>query len=183
MTLEQNKELKAKASTEGFFVGILWLFAFSSYILQFSAPSMTFVAMAVSASSVILTISRLRRYRNSFLDELPFFKAFVYSLLVYFYASLIMALGQWVYFQFIDQGYLMSEYTKQLDTPEIKEMLKGMTELKSEDVKMMLEQVASLRPIDIAMQFLSSNILLSVILSIATALFSFGKATKPLANR
>lgn len=181
MTLEQYKELKAKAATEGFYVGLLWLFSFAAYVCQFMIPSASFAMMIASAASVIMTISRLRLYRNRYLDELPYFKAFVYSLMVYFYASLIMACGQWVYFQFIDQGFLLSEYVKMIDKPEFKVLLNEVPELKPDDVKMMFEQVASLRPIDLAMQFLSTNILISVFLAFFTAMLSFGKATTPIA--
>ncbi len=183
MTFEQYKDLKAKASFEGLYVGLMWLFSFAAFVMQFSIPNLSLISMGTAAASVVLVIVRLRRYRNEKLDELPYFKAFMYCLLVFFYASLVMALGQWIYFQYIDQGFLMQSYVKQLESPEFKELMKGVSELKPEDVKLMLEQVSELRAIDIAMQFLSTNIVISVILSMITAFFAAGKATLPLAKR
>ncbi len=178
MNVDDYKALKATAATEGLYTGLAWVASFACFIGQFANPSLSMASMLIALLSVIFVIIRLRRYRDTKLDELPFFKAFVYSLSVFLYASLVMALGQWIYFQFLDQGYMIQEYMKQLQKPEIMEVLKGIEGFKEDDLQFVLDQFNSLRPIDIAFQFLSTNIILGLLLSFPVAALSMGKSVK-----
>lgn len=178
MNTEDYKALKSTAATEGLYTGLLWVVSFACFIGQFASPSLSFVSMFVALLSVVLVIKRLRNYRNTKLDTLSFFKAFVYAMSVFLYASLIMALGQWIYFQFIDHGYMIQEYMKQIQKPEFTEMLTGIEGFKEDDLQFIIEQFNSLRPIDIAFQFLSTNIVIGLLLSFPVAALSMGKAVK-----
>lgn len=157
-------------------MGLLWVASFACFVGQFAAPSLSMVSMLLALLSIVLLIIRLRKYRNANLKELPFFKAFVYSMSVFLYASLVMALGQWIYFQFLDNGYMMQEYMKQLNQPEFLEMMKGIDGFKQDDLQFLFEQISQLRPIDITFQFLSSNIIIGLILSFPVAMLTMGKS-------
>jgi len=178
MTIEDYKALRAKAATEGLYTGLLWLASFACYVGQFSVPNLVLGTMLFGFVSLLMMIVRLRSYRNANLDELPFSKAFLYALSVFLYASLIMALGQWAYFQFLDNGYLFSEYTKQMNSAEMQELLKGLNGFDPEYINIALEEINALRPIDLTFQFLSVNITLGLFLSIPIAFLTMGKGVK-----
>ena len=56
---------------------------------------------------------RLKRFRDNVLEGvISFSRALLYSMLVYFYAALLMAAAQFVYFQFIDNGFMLSQYAE-----------------------------------------------------------------------
>ena len=180
MNVEDYKALKAKAATEGFYTGLLWVASFACFVGQFAWPSMSMLSMLIAFMSLLFVIKRLRGYRDARLDYLPFSKAFVYSISVFLYASLIMALGQWVYFQFLDHGYMVQQYMKQMQSPEMQEMLKGIEGFKPDDLQFILEQFSALRPIDIAFQFLSTNVIIGLLVSLPVATLSMGKGRKSL---
>ena len=89
-------------------------------------------------------------------------------MLIYFYAALLMAAAQFVYFQFIDHGFMLSQYAEITGTPEFKTMLSAYG-MRPEDMKLAMDNLAALRPIDIALQFLSTNIILGLIVSLPIA--------------
>lgn len=181
MSLEEYKALKAKAPQEGLVVGVLWVAAFACYIGQLSQPILGLMVMPLSLISVFVVVNRLRGYRNQYLDFLPYFKAFVYLFLVFLYASLIMALGQWIYFQFMDQGFLYGEIMKMMETAEFKQAMdvyKGMEGFDENMFKVAVDQIAEMRPIDIAFQFLSIDVVVSLFLSLFLAMLSMGKAVR-----
>ena len=82
--------------------------------------------------------------------------------------ALLMAAAQFVYFQFIDQGFMLSKYAEITNTPEFKTMLSAYG-MKPDDMKLAMDNLASLRPIDIALQFLTTNIILGFMISLPIA--------------
>ena len=89
-------------------------------------------------------------------------------MLVYFYAALLMAAAQFIYFQFIDQGFMLSQYEEITNTDEFKTLLNAYG-VKQEEMRLAIDNIASLRPIDIALQFLTTNIILGFMVSLPIA--------------
>lgn len=178
MSLEEYKALKAKSPQEGLVVGLLWLAVFACYIGQLKYPILGLLWMPFGVLSLVVPIDHLRGYRNRKLDYLPYFKAFVYLFMVFLYATLIMALGQWIYFQFMDGGFLYSELMKTYDSPEFKQLFDTYKDVEGFDLdifKAAIDHFFSLRPIDIAFQFLSLDVVASLFLALFAALLSMGK--------
>jgi hypothetical protein len=100
---------------------------------------------------------------------MSFARAYGFSILTYLYAALLFAVAQFLYFQYMDNGFLVSQYSLQASSPQIQEMMKlyGLTE---QDIRFALENIAALRPIDIALQFFSTNLMLGVFVSLPMAL-------------
>ncbi len=181
MNAEEYKALKAMAPQEGLVVGVLWVAAFACYIGQLQFTILGLFVMPLSFLSVFVAVNHLRGYRNRFLDSLPYFKAFVYLFQVFLYASLIMALGQWIYFQFMDNGFLYNEITKVMGSAEFKQAMEVYKDMEGFDenmFKVAVDQISGMRPIDIAFQFLSIDVIVSLFLSLFLAMLSMGKAVK-----
>ena len=87
--------------------------------------------------------------------------------MTYFYATILMAVGQYVYFQFIDQGYMVNQTIAMLSMPET---AKVVTEVYGMDPKQMIAilqaTMGTIRPIEIAFQFLTLNVILGIIISV-----------------
>lgn len=168
-TREEYEQLKAFARIDGATVGGLWILSFAFFIGEFYNPLFGFVSLIVGTASIVVATLRLRKFRDNVLDGIiSFRRALLYSMLTYFYAALLMAAAQFVYFQFIDQGFLMSQYATMTETPEFKTMLTAYG-MKPEDMKVAMENIAALRPIDIALQFLTMNIILGFMVSLPIA--------------
>lgn len=168
-TREEYEQLKAYARTDGAIVGGLWILSFAFFIGEFYNPLLGFLSLIVGAYSLVFASLRLRRYRNTALNGvISFRRALFYSMMIYFYAALLMAAAQFVYFQFIDQGFMLSKYAEITNTPEFKTMLSAYG-MKPDDMKLAMDNLASLRPIDIALQFLTTNIILGFMISLPIA--------------
>lgn len=168
-TREDIEQFKAFARVDGAIVGGLWILSFALFVGEFHNPLLGLPAMIAGVASVVVAALRLRRYRNEALDGvMSFRRAFGYGVLTYAYAALLMAAAQYVYFQFIDHGFLISRYVDMTTTDEFKAMTK-LYGLRSDDVKQAIDALSALRPIDIALQFFTTNIMLGVMISLPVA--------------
>lgn len=165
-TREEYEQLKDYARIDGAIVGGLWILSFAMFIGEFYNPLFGFASLFTGVFSLVFAAMRLRRYRDTGLDGIiSFRRAMLYSMLTYFYAALLMAAAQFIYFQFIDHGFMLSQYAEITNTPEFKTMLSAYG-MKPEDMKLAMDNIAALRPIDIALQFLSTNIILGLVISL-----------------
>ena len=168
-TREEYEQLKEYARRDGAIVGLLWILSFTLFIGEFYNPLLGFASFLVGAYSLVFASMRLRRYRDTALGGvISFRRALLFSMLIYFYAALLMAAAQFVYFQFIDHGFMLSQYAEITSTPEFKTMLSAYG-MKPDDMKLAMDNLAALRPIDIALQFLSTNIILGLVVSLPIA--------------
>lgn len=168
-TREEYEQLKAFARIDGAMVGGLWILSFACFVGEFHNPVLGMVSLLTGVFSIIFAAIRLRLFRDNVLDgRISYRRAFGYSLLTYAYASLLMAAAQYIYFQFIDHGFLISRYMEMTSTEEFKTAM-GLYGIKQADMAAALETLSKLRPIDIAMQFITTNIILGVIISLPVA--------------
>lgn len=166
---EDYEQLKAFARVDGAMLGGLWILSFACFIGEFYDPVAGIAAVAVGVGSLVFACLRLRRFRDVVLGGyISFRRGFCFSMFVFFYASLLMAAGQFVYFQFLDHGFMLAKYTEIMSAPEFKAMLQlyGLTDA---EMKMLIDNLSALRPIDIALQFLTTNIILGIMISLPMA--------------
>lgn len=86
----------------------------------------------------------------------------------YVLPSLLTSAAHYIYFAFIDQGYILNTCREMLTTLN-REELPGMEEYLRQ-MKENLDMVSSLTPTDIVLKMLGSNIYYCTLLSIPTAL-------------
>lgn len=179
-TREEYEQLRAFARIDGAIVGGLWIVSFAFFIGEFSYPVLANLALLAGVASIVTATLRLKRFRDNVLDGvITFGRALLYGMLVYFYASLLMAAAQFVYFQFIDQGFLMTQYATIVSTPEFKSMIKAYG-MRPEDTDLIIDNISALRPIDIALQFFSLNIIMGFFVSLPVAVMLKSKYKRKL---
>ncbi len=165
---DEFRQYTAFARIDGAIMGGLWIASFACFIGEFSSPALGFAAFALALGSVFVGFFRLRNFRNRILGGfITFGRATVYSILTYFYAALLLAVAQYVYFQFIDNGYLMNQYVTMLSTPEYVSVVKNVYGMDAKEmIDIIQTSMSSMRPIEIAFQFLTINVILAIIISI-----------------
>lgn len=168
-TREEYEQLKAYARIDGAIVGGLWIISFGFFIGEFYNASLGIFSMITGLSSVFVVTMRLRRFRDNVLNgTISFRRAFGYSMLTFAYAALLMAAAQYVYFQFIDNGFIVSRYMEMTSTPEFKALAQAYG-FKETELRTAINTLSELRPIDLSFQFLTTNIIIGVILSLPLA--------------
>jgi len=165
MTPAEYIQMKAFARVDGALLALLWIGSFACYVLGLATPFYGLVAMLLMVATPFFVGARLGKFRDVGLGGIiSLRRGWAYSVYVFFYAAILLALAQYVYFAFIDQGYLMLAFTQALSTPEAKQMIEdaGMQQA----VRESLESMGQLRPIDYALNVLTFNIMVGIVLGL-----------------
>lgn len=164
--------LSGSARIEGARLGVFWLVSFALFIGSFTMS----LCGALWIATILLTpfyvgIRTEAFGRSMGAEGITYFEALGHSFLSFFYASLIFAIGQWAYFQYLDHGMVLSNYISILNDSKMRESLSaiGYTQ---EIIDQLIEAMQSLRPIDIALQFMWSNVVAGFFISLTTALYA-----------
>ncbi|MGN1376136.1 MAG: DUF4199 domain-containing protein [Prevotella sp.] len=172
ITREDIEQLKAFARVDGLITGGLWIISFACFVGEFNYPALGIVSILTALTSIIIVGMRVRRYRDSVLDGIISTKrAYAYCFLIFAYSSLLMAAAQYIYFQFIDQGYIISMYSAMTDTAEFKALMAAY-KISNEELQAAINSFSDLRPIDIAFQFFTTNIIIGTIISLPIAMLT-----------
>ena len=169
MTAPEYIQLKAFARQDGAFLALLWVAAFILYVIGVQNQILGLAAVLLVVYTPIFVGERLGKFRDYGREGIiSFRRGYAYSVLVFFYGGVLFALAQYLYFAFMDNGYLLSQFSKMVTSEEAQQMLKqyGMTEMMDES----LQQMASTRPIDYALNMLTINITLGFVLGVPISL-------------
>ena len=168
MTPEEFYQLKAFARQDGALLSLLWIGSFACYILGTATPMLGTVALILIVASPFFAANRLRHFRDGAREGvISFMRGYAYTALTFFYAALLLAAAIYIYFAFIDNGYLLSTINQFLGTKEGKQLIElyGM----KDQLQANLNALAELRPIDYAVNMLSVNITIGLILGLPIA--------------
>lgn len=170
ITREDLEQLKAYARIDGLITFGLWILSFACFVGEFNYPALGLVSMLTALTSVFIVAIRVRRYRDMVVEgAISLRRSYFYCLLVFAYSSLLFAAAQYVYFQFIDNGYIVSVYSEMTGTPEFKALMSAYG-VSHDEINTAIDGLSNLRPIDLAFQFFTTNIVIGTIISFPIAL-------------
>lgn len=163
MTPSEYLQLKAFARIDGGLLALLWSASFACYIKGLQYPVLGITALLLMLLTPFYVAYRLKRFRDVDLNGvISLMRGWAFVALVFFYGAVLLALVQYVYFAYIDHGYLLSYFHQAMESQEMKDMLNtyGMSEMMNESVQMLSE----MRPIDYALNVLTLNITFGLII-------------------
>lgn len=164
-------QLKAFARQDGFFLFLLWIASFAIVVMN---PTSTWGSLLGLATPFFVGWL-LVRFRNYALNGvISFRRGLAFSLFTFFYASLLFAVAQFVYFRFIDDGAFVSMLLQSIRTLEPFYKANGMA---ISDLQQSLTMIGRLSPIEISFVFMMQNFLAGFILSFPIAFFGQKKKT------
>lgn len=176
ITSEQVIQLKAFARQDGAIMGLLWIASFVCFAMSQTQPLLSFAFDISIVGIPYVAAAFARRYRDAVLGGcISFRRCFFYVQLIFLYATLILAIGQWAYFEFVDHGQLVGGMMKSINSPEFQPVLEAYRYSK-EEVNKQMEMLTQTRPIDFALTFVWVNVIAGTILAWIIALFT--KRTK-----
>ena len=162
-------QLKAFARQDGALLALLWVAIFLLYIIGVSNQMLGLAAVLLLFYLPFFVGERLKKFRDYGREGLiSFRRGYVYTILVFFYGGILFAVAQYLYFAFMDNGFLLSQFSKMVTSEEGKALLQqyGMQQMVDES----LHEMASIRPIDYALNMLTINICLGFILGLPISL-------------
>lgn len=160
--------MKAFARQDGALLSLLWIGGFICYIQGLVNPLMAMLALLLIVTSPFFAANRLRHFRDYAREGIiTFQRGYAYTVLTFFYGGLLLAVAMFIYFNFIDQGYLLGKLTDAMNSAEGKEVIKayGMSSQMEEG----LRELAAMRPIDYALNMLAVNITAGFLLGLPIA--------------
>ena len=166
---ENKSTLQEYAMRYGTAMGIFWACKFVLFPLGMSMPLLLIIFFILTLSVPILGYLFVRKYREQQCEGvLNFSKAYIFTIFMYMFASLFVAVIHYLYFRYIDNGMIVNTYQGMIDqmnavaTGDMKESL--------EQFRTALDVVSSLTPLEITLQLLTQNVFYCTILAIPTAL-------------
>ncbi len=170
MTTGQTKSLQEHAMRFGTAMGLFWIFKFIFLPLGFKVPFLQLLFVILTCSVPFLGYRYARTFRDKYCDgEINFIRAYTFILFMYFFAALLTSAGHFIYFNFIDDGFITSTYLSQLET--LKSNVTGEMETSVEQLIETFNIIASMSPIQITLQLIFQNIFYGSLLALPTALF------------
>lgn len=165
------QDLRAYAGQCGAVIGGLWISSFACFIGGLTYPGLSLICMLLGISSIFATGSLVRRFRRTTAD-IRFGMAWWMSILMFIYASLLMAVAQYIYFRYMDNGFLADYYASIMQQPEFATLMQYAQG--GQDYQDVMEQVINMlrtiSPIELTFQFMIYNFFLGIFLSIPAAL-------------
>ncbi len=156
-------QLKAFARQDGFLLFLLWIASFAVIVNNPASSWGSLLAMATPFYVGYL----LARFRNFALDGvISFRRALAFSLYTFFYASLLFAVAQFVYFRYLDNGTFMTMLLTSVKALEPVYRAQGIS---MSELQQSLSMIGQLPPVETAFIFMMQNILIGAILSFPIA--------------
>lgn len=156
-------QLKAFARIDGLWLALLWTASFAA--IMYLPQSM--MGSVLMFATPMLMAWRLIKFRNYALDGvISFRRALAYGCYTILYASLLFAVVQALYFQFLDGGRFLQMMNDALQTvePVYKQSGIDLTQPKAA-----IEQIGSMKPIELAFVFMMQNLTFGFFLSLIVA--------------
>jgi hypothetical protein len=168
MTPLEYKQLKAFAKQDGALLSLLWIGSFICYIKGLTYPSLGTAALLLIISSPFFAANRLRHFRDVAREgAITFLRGYAYTILIFFYAGLLLAAVIYVYFAFIDDGFLLGKFNTLVHSTEGAKILD--VYCMRREMEEGLKQLAEMRPIDFALNMLTINITSGLFLGLPIA--------------
>ena len=161
----------AYARVYGLYMGIFWAVKFVFFPLGFSYPVFSFIFLLLTIMVPFVGAWFVKKIRDGVLDgRLGFWQAFLLSTNIYMYASLIAAIVHFIYFRFIDNGFILNSYLESVN--QMQELLgSGEAAANIEMLKANVELMGTLSPIQIVFSLLSNKVVFGLFISLLAAVF------------
>ncbi len=170
---ENRSYLQKYAMHFGTYMGAYWILKFILLPLMFAIPFFQLLYVILTLSVPIIGYYYAKTYRDKVCGGvIQFSHAVLFTIFMYMFASLLVAVAHYIYFQFIDHGFIFNALADQAierspALQENKELMKDMFDA---------DKINSLSAIDITMQILSLDVFFGSILAIPTGLMVMKKA-------
>ena len=167
--VENRAYMQKFAMHFGTYMGVFWILKFALFPLGFKIPFLMILFFCLTLAVPFMGYFYVRSYRDKICHgAISFGHACIFTIFMYVFASLLASVAHYVYFAFIDNGYVLEAYTNMVN--QLFELNPTMTDEK-EMITTALDELRLLNPISITLQLLSSDVMFCTILSIPTALF------------
>ena len=140
-------------------MGLLWAFKFMLFPLGLRIPFLQLLFIVLTIGVPFLGYIFAKKFRERHCDgSITFSRAFLFTTFMYMFASLFVAVVHYIYFRYIDGGFVFEAYRSSLNQfEEAIDLLSGLT------------------PLEMTFQLISQNMFYGMLMAIPTALIVMRK--------
>ncbi|MDR0891530.1 MAG: DUF4199 domain-containing protein [Mediterranea sp.] len=165
---ENRSYLQKYAMHFGTYMGVYWVLKFILFPLAFRIPFFQFLFVVLTLAVPFIGYFYVKIYRDKVCGgAISFAHAAVFCTIMYVSASLLVAVAHYVYFQFIDHGFLIDTFSTYWD--QLMTQMPALLE-HQDNVRMLIDDFRSASPIEITMRLFSSDIFWGLVLIVPTGL-------------
>ncbi len=166
---ETRRYLNQYAMLLGTYMGVYWIAKFCLIPAGLTNTFLMLLFIGLTLCVPFMAYFYTKLYRDRVLGGgIGFTHAWLFITSMFIYASLLTAVGHYVYLEFMDNGYIINTYNGMLN--ELKaEQIPG-TEEYITQMRQGLELLAGMSPIELVVQQLSNNIFIGMLLALPIAL-------------
>ncbi len=100
----------------GTYMGIYWILKFILFPLGFHIPFLSLLFVILTLSVPFIGYHYAKMYRDKICGgSIQFSHAMLFTIFMYMFASLLVAVAHYAYFQFIDHGFIVNSYIQLWD--------------------------------------------------------------------
>ncbi|NDV80940.1 DUF4199 domain-containing protein [Bacteroides sp. 51] len=167
---ENRINLQRYAMHFGTYMGVYWIAKFALFPMGLSNSFLMLLFFTLTIAVPFMGYYYARTFREKICGgNITFMQSWLFMVFMYLFASLLTAVGHYIYFRFIDHGYMMDTYSALLE--EAKSVPGFETMMEPYNLPDIINLIRSMSAIEIAMQLLSQNMLYCSILALITAPF------------
>ncbi|WP_300811976.1 DUF4199 domain-containing protein [uncultured Bacteroides sp.] len=166
----------------GTYMGVFWIMKFAFFPLGLNTPFLFLLFLGLTLCVPFMGYYYVKMFRDRICGgSISFLRAWAFTVLVYLFAAMLTAIAHYIYFRFIDQGFIISTYQTMLanvrasDLPGVETYLEQLSEA--------IDLMGALTPTDITIQLLSQNVFYGSLLAIPTALFVMRRRNEGVAGQ
>jgi hypothetical protein len=166
---ENRINIQRYAMVFGTYMGIYWIIKFICFPLGFTNPFFSLLFLGLTIAVPFMGYRYARIFRDKACNgTITFLQSWLFMVFMYMFAALLAAVAHFIYFRFIDNGFVINSLTQQIDLipAEMPQF-----DAYADQIKEAFDIMRTLTPIEITMQLLSQNFLYCSILSLITAPF------------
>lgn len=179
--MENRSLINKYAMRFGTYMGIFWIVKFAFFPLGFIVPLLEFLFLILTVMVPFVGYYFTRSYRDHGCGGgISFSHAWIFTTFLYMFTAMFTAVGHYIYFRFIDNGFIFNSYLGMLEEVGKAKVAGFGASLKQleETVKLL----GALSPIKLTMQMLSQNVIYGAILALPTAFFVKKRVSVPVEN-
>ncbi len=164
VSAETLSQVKAYARQDALFLAVVW---FASMWALVENPERSLGTILMLTTPFVVGW-RLRVFRDRVLGGLiSFRRALCYSCYVFLYTSLLFALGQFLYFRFLDHGKFLAIVHRTVETMRPVYEQNGLSAEQLDTAQKVLDMMS---PMQMVMTFMMQNLMAGLVLSLLIAL-------------
>ena len=179
-TIQNLRQANAFAMVDALKFAVLWCIAFYCTFKGYGNPTLSMIGFCCTIGVPVVGGVLAYRFEKQVREDGPvgYGKAYMYSVMLYLFASILMTLFSFAYFQWMEPGSFASTEIEVLSSPEAQKAFNGVdifqalnSMARQEGFKSYEDYLHSISAIDIAATIFNMNFFLSIFLALPTALF------------